>query len=288
MDKYVKKIAVGTAQFGMPYGIANHSGQVDENEVGAIINLACNNRIYNLDTAKSYGTSEEIIGNYINLYPDKHWKINTKFLDNDNSLINQFNDSVEKLTVYPSVIMAHSADFFSSQKFQEEIPMVINKNSEIKLGVSIYNEYEIRLVLNKKYKPDVIQVPLNILDTRLYQSGILTQLYDMGVEIHARSIFLQGLFFLDNDQINNSFPEVISELNKLKKIAENVGISLAKLSLLWVTSLPAISQVIIGVDNSNQLKEHLDTLTLSIDEEAFDKALKLNYDNEKILNPSNW
>ena len=271
----------------MNYGISNRNGQVNENQISEILDFAWENGIDTLDTAKSYGSSEKSNGNYIKNNPDKSWNIITKINDEKN-IVSQINDSIEKLTIRPTLMMAHSAELFLDNNFQKELCNAIDKKIVKKGGVSLYNENELNQVLESELKPDVIQLPMNILDTRLYRCGVLSKLFDRGIEIHVRSAFLQGLFYLSKAELEDGFKDVIPYLEKLKLISADIGLTLSELSLLWLVSLKEVSKVIIGVDNVNQLKNHIDTLKKNIDSSVFEKALSIYYENEKILNPSLW
>ena len=88
--------------------------------------------------------------------------------------------------------------------------------------------------------------------------------------------------------MKKSFSDAIPYLEKLKSVAMNAGLSLAELSLLWLVSLKEISKVVIGVDNADQLKTHLNTLEKKVDPSVFEEALSVHYENETILNPSLW
>ena len=288
MPEPASKLAIGTAQFGMPYGIANQNGKVHGDEIAAILELAWGKSIYTLDTAKAYGSSEESIGNYLKHRPNSKWTIITKVTDNNKKFVDQIQYSTEKLTIPPSVVLAHSADLFFNDDFQKELAEAKNRKIIPKVGVSLYSEDEINKVMESYFKPEVIQLPLNMLDSRLYRRGILSELRDNGIEIHVRSAFLQGLFYLPDSDLNNRFYDAVPYLEKLKSIAEKAGLSLAELSLLWLVSLEEVSKVIIGVDNVAQLKAHLETLKKKVNPSVFEEALSIHYENNSILNPSLW
>jgi len=281
------KLAIGTVQFGLDYGIANQNGQVSEMGVQSILDFAYENEINTLDTAKVYGDSEKSIGNYLKL-TKKTWYIITKISDCDKNLIEQILDSKEKLTVLPTIVLAHSANLFLDPMFQSKLQETKDKELVHRIGVSLYSEKEINQVLDSKIKPDVIQLPMNILDTRLYRCGVLSKLFDREIEIHVRSAFLQGLFYLSKAELEEGFEDVIPYLEKLKSISTDIGLTLSELSLLWLVSLKEVSKIIIGVDNVNQLKTHLDTLKKNVDSSVFEEALSIYYENENILNPSLW
>ena len=280
------KLAIGTVQFGLDYGIANQSGQVSEMGVQSILDFAYENEINTLDTAKDYGKSEASIGNYLK-QTENSWDIITK-VSSAKNVIEQIQDSAEKLTVKPSVVLAHTAEVYFKESFQLEIKEAKIKQLIQNFGVSLYSEEELNQVLDSKIKPDVIQLPMNILDTRLYRCGVLSKLFDREIEIHVRSAFLQGLFYLSEAELEDGFKDVIPYLEKLKSISADIGLTLSELSLLWLVSLKEVSKIIIGVENVSQLKTHLDTLKKNVDPSVFEEALSIYYENENILNPSLW
>jgi len=283
-----EKLVIGSAQFGMRYGIASASGKVRGNEVAAILDLANANGIAAMDTAKTYGNSEEVIGNYLKKRPESSWDIITKISSAEKDIAAQIDDSAEKLTRRPSTLLAHSAKLYLDGWFQKGIADAKDRQIIRKTGVSLYNEDEINRVTRAVPGTDVVQLPMNILDTRLHRRGLLARLRDLGVEIHIRSAFLQGLFYLPDTALQRRFSDAVAPLNKLKSIAAKAGLTLAELSLLWLTSLPEISKVIIGVDSKAQLGAHLETLGKQADSAVFQTALSVRYENENILNPSRW
>jgi aryl-alcohol dehydrogenase-like predicted oxidoreductase len=282
-----KKLVIGTVQFGMNYGIANQNGQVDENEIESILNFAYENDINTLDTAKIYGNSEKSIGNYLKK-TDKSWDVITKVKYSDKSIFEQIQDSKEKLTVRPFVILAHTAELYLNQEFQSKLQEAKVKGLINRFGVSLYNEKEINQVLATELKPEIIQLPMNIRDTRLYRCGILSKLFNKGIEIHVRSALLQGLFYLSKTDLKRRFSDALPQLDKLKSIAAKVDLTIAELSLLWLVNLKEVRKVIIGLDDVNQLKAHLVTLKKNVDSSVFEEALSIRYENENILNPSLW
>ena len=166
--------------------------------------------------------------------------------------------------------------------------MQIKKETSKKVGVSIYNPAEAEEVLKADLKPDLIQLPINILDTKFYRNNVLEKLKFNKIEIHARSIFLQGLFFLSDKKIKSLFPDVINSIRDLKAIAWEANLSIFELSLLWVINLECINKVVLGIESVQQLKVHFNTLRKKVDSNLFENAISLKYENEQILNPSLW
>ena len=287
MSSLAKKLAIGSVQFGLDYGIANQNGQVNADGIHFILDLAFENNITTLDTAKAYGESEESIGKYLKK-TKKIWSVITKVSDCNQSIIEQIKDSIEKLTVRPTIVLAHSTNLFLDPRFQSEVQEAKDNELIHSIGVSLYNEKEINQVLESELKPEVVQLPMNILDSRLYRHGALGNLFEKGIEIHVRSAFLQGLFYLDESKLNRQFSDAVPYLIKLQSIARKANLTLAELSLLWLIGLEQVSKVVIGVDNASQLKSHIKTLKKNVDDYILEEALNIHYENENVLNPSLW
>ena len=108
----------------------------------------------------------------------------------------------------------------------------------------------------------------------------------MGVEIHVRSVFLQGLFFLSDSKLKKYFPDAFVVLQKIKELCKLENISISQLSLLWILSLKQIKKVIIGIENVNQYLYHKETASKKINKSIFKKAISHNFNNQNVLNPS--
>jgi len=195
---------------------------------------------------------------------------------------------VKKLNQLPSIVMAHSADIYLQSSFQRELAEAKNKFGINKIGVSVYNENELFQVMQSFLKPDIVQLPINILDTRLYRGDALDIINREKIEVHARSVFLQGLFYLNEEELNTRFSDVTPYINKLELIAQKANLSLPELSLLWLNKLNKISKIVIGIDNVNQLELHIKSLKKTLKNDIIDQALNIKYENEIILNPSKW
>lgn len=282
------KFIIGGAQLGSNYGISNFSGVAGKEDTFRILDYAYDQGIDTIDTARSYKKSESIIGEYNSKKKSSAFKVITKILHLNNNLSDQVKNSLKKLSVKSVTLLTHTSKLFLDSNLQNEIKELKNKGYVTKIGVSVYTQNEIERILSSEYNPDIVQLPLNILDTRLYRSGKIYDLYSSGIEIHARSIFLQGLFFLPEAILKKKFPDVVSEINELKKISNDVGCTISELSLLWVNTLSEISKIIIGVNNVSQLQENINSLKKILPKNTYDSALDIEYDNKNILNPSSW
>ena len=282
-----KKIILGTAQFGMKYGISNSSGEIKLDEVFKILNFLRKKNITSLDTARSYNSSEKKIGEYFKK-TKKKFDVITKFsFKNNNSVENQFVKSFKMLGYTPNTILAHNYKDYMNPKFHRQIDILKEKYPITNIGVSLYNVFELNKILDYK-KPDLVQIPINILDKRFLDPKILKKLKKKSIKILGRSIFLQGLFFKKPKFIFKNFKGVKNKFLKILKIAEHEKMSLAELSLNWAFHLKEVDNIILGIDSLSHLKKNLDIINKRISKESFEQIKKINLNNNNILRPYLW
>ena len=284
----INKLSVGTAQFGFGYGIDHKNLQVSQPMINQILNFCSKNNIKSIDTAKSYCSSEKNIGEYFKNHNYKGWDITTKIDHIKEPIKDQLVNSKEKLKCKPSTLLAHSINLYKMESFQKQIKELKQENIELKTGVSVYTNDDIEKALEYQENLDVIQLPLNILDTRLIRKGVLKKINSLSIEIHARSIFLKGLLYLSKFELDSRFKGAVKSLNFLKNILKKENLTLAEYSLLFVASRKEITKVVVGIENLVQLKEHCNTLRKHVDSKIFFEALALDFNDEYILNPSLW
>ena len=279
----MSKLALGTVQFGLDYGVTNQSGQVAIKEVGNILDLAKDNGIDTLDTASCYGNSEQILGKV----GVDNYKVITKTISLENGIskvINGFYQSLNRLDQKQvEGLLIHNIKDIKDKQFD----MLFSKLNELKqqglikkIGFSTYTPGQVDFLL-ENFDFDLIQVPFNVFDTRLIQSGQLQALKSKGVEIHARSIFLQGVL-LDFDNLSDYFLTWKAQFTEYQVMVKNSGLSLLEYALNFVLSIQEIDRVLVGVNNEQQLRE----IVLSL--KGLDALEDYFINDINLLNPSLW
>lgn len=271
------KIGIGTVQFGTNYGISNKSGQTSKSEVKNILNKALELNLDLIDTAIAYGNAEDVLGNF---EVDK-FKVVSKFMPTDEygSINVQLTKSLKRLQLDSLYgFLAHRPmDLVSNLNQWDNLLKLKEDNKITKIGFSLNSVKEIELLLNKGCVPDLIQVPYNYFDSRFEDYMIF--LKEKGCEIHTRSTFLQGLFFVNPNNLGDFFKEIHPIIRALQNNYKFLAGSLLAHSL----SKDFIDKVIMGVENTEQLVQNVKEIenaeTLS--------DLKQNISNN-ILNPSLW
>ena len=287
------KLALGTAQFGLDYGLSNTSGQVKIPEVKSILEEAKKYNIDTLDTAIAYGNSESILGeagvdqfNIVTKLPP----IPKDVGNIDLWVSSQVESSLRKMCVSSvSGLLLHRAsdlteDAFRSQLFNS-LCKLKDKGIINKIGVSIYNPEELDALEEYGIKIDIVQAPFNILDRRLETTGWLDKLKKEGVELHSRSVFLQGLLLQEKNQRNAYFKKWNAYFNKLDEWIKDTKQTPLSASLNFSHSYKGINKIIVGVQNKAQLTEILTSLS---QDSQFSVPSELEIDDLMLINPSNW
>lgn len=254
------KIIIGGAQIGMKYGISNKTGEILEGALISILKYCYKNKIYIIDTATGYKKSISKLQKIITkIKLQDYFKLIIKISNNDLKNISTTINKYQKKP-YFYCIMAHTSSVFLNKEFQKLIYLNNLERDGLKIGVSIYDKEELK-VLKKYYKKiDIIQLPYNILNSHSFSKNILRQIKKYKIKIHARSIFHQGFLFLPNKTIKSKYPLFGKELFKFKKEIETKKTSISQLSLSYVSSNKLIDNLILGVDSLSQLKKNLKQL----------------------------
>lgn len=293
MNEYASKIGLGTAQWGMPYGVSNKLGQTPVEEIKRILKVAHSAGISLLDTAFLYGNAEQALGasdlssfRVITKTP-KFGKDSVLKADTD-ELFRTFNASLRNLglnSVY-GLLVHDASDIFApnGSNLLDGLEQLKYQGYASKIGVSVYTSSQINKILDY-FKPDIIQLPINVLDQRLIQDGTIVHLSSLGIEVHARSAFLQGLLLMQiNDYMPKYFEPWLPLLSKWHSFCDDQLISPLHAALGFVCGLKDISYALVGVENQKQLKEILDDST-TLNSSDFEQFAS---DDLKLLDPSVW
>ena len=288
------RLGIGTAQFGMDYGVSNGSGQTPLPEVARIISHAAVNGIRVIDTAAVYGTSEEAIGG---LLPGRHkFSIITKTIGFAGPTITPRDADMLEVTFMRSLARLKQKSVYalllhnSDNLFMESSRLLLKRMFELRekglvkrIGASVYNGKQVDQLI--KCGMDIVQAPLNVFDQRLAADGYLYRLKDAGFEVHARSVFLQGLLLLEPDRLDPFFGSLSGRLAAFHEAAGAYGMTPLEASLSFVLRHKEIDRVIVGVCSREELEEVM---------KAYRKASGLvdcsgfSLRDERMINPANW
>lgn len=292
MSKVINKLALGTANFGLDYGINNTNGHLSENQAHKILQLSVSSGLKTLDTAAAYGNSEEVIGKFSSSTLDivtKLGRIPADILNIPEYIEAQVNKSLRLLnrqSLYG--LLLHSPD----QLNEPMGPQIIKTLSFLKatgrikkVGISIYSTEILDSIWNH-FLPDIVQAPFNLFDQRLLTSGWATKLLSKNVEIHLRSAFLQGLLAKPISKLPAKFSKWEKSFVEFEEWQAKTGMSRLALALKFCLYQPWANKVIVGVDSSEQLA-NLIQISGGIMPKLPD-SLANGVEDELLINPTNW
>ena len=273
------QIGLGTVQFGQAYGVSNAQGQVSRDAARAILNRAADGGITLLDTAANYGDAEEVLA----VLGTGGFRVVTKTIGIKHGLdavLARARASAAQLSA--DTLLVHAAADLSDGKLWSSLQALKHEGIFRKIGVSVYAADNPAL-LAERFRPDVMQLPFSILDQRLANDGTLARLTALGVEVHARSLFLQGLLFMDT--LPPKLAYAAPRLAQVKSAIRAAGATPLCAALGFVLSCPEIAVALVGVTSLAELEEILAAAKEPLPPMDWE-AMAL--DDETLLTPSRW
>ncbi|NCY20348.1 aldo/keto reductase [bacterium] len=265
----IQKIALGTAQFGSAYGATNKDGQISLGKASAILGMATRHGVDTVDTAIGYGESEEILGKA----GVKNFKVVTKLPavpDGERFVArwmeDQIRNSLKRLCLEKvhGVLLHRPTELtgMNGPRIFDSLLALQKEGLAEKIGVSVYHPEDLEISLGK-WPFTIVQAPFNLLDRRLARSGWLVRLTDRQVELHVRSVFLQGLLLQPANQRPAPFARRPELWEKWQAWLRHYRLDPVDACLAFVQSHPGITRVIVGVDNPLQWESILSSPALS-------------------------
>lgn len=294
------ELCLGTVQLGTQYGIQNNTRPSAEESM-KILSDALSYGIHWFDTARAYGESEAILGQFASASPlqAQSMRIVSKldpgaFRDAPRRewksvALKKAAESLQTLKRDRlDAFLFHNAVHIFDEYAVEALDYVREKRLAQSIGVSIYTPKEAMQALEYP-QIDLIQIPYNIFDQRLNQCGFFRDAKRKNVRIYARSSLLQGLAVMEPDKLPCGMEFAIPYVKKFRQICLDYGISPLQAAIGYVVGSPDIDQIVFGVDSRVQLAEYVKMQGNLLPTELR-CALASAFANaeEKLVNPSLW
>ncbi|MEM5513639.1 aldo/keto reductase [Pseudoalteromonas sp. AS84] len=326
------ELALGTVQFGLDYGISNTQGQVNKTEVFDILTQAKHLGINTLDCAGAYGNSEHLLGEIFNeskLSEDFNIISKIPALNNvQHSIETAFFRSLAHLQQQQieTLLFHHSDNLLYHPKKDSLFKQALSLKSQgliKRIGVSVYTPEQLKTIASH-YPIEVVQAPINVFDQRFIATDVIEFCQQKNIVLHARSLFLQGLLFIDQDKIAPYFRPYQQKLNDFAALAQHLNCTKVTLALAMLVngspnSAPAsranitaqkshtniqqnvnnkvpkqinksiIEKLVVGVCNTQQLRDIVEAYKLA-KELSISKTELLALADERLgfINPSLW
>jgi aryl-alcohol dehydrogenase-like predicted oxidoreductase len=289
----ISKLSLGTVQFGLNYGIANKNGKPPITTVRNILNLVKAKGVNSFDTASAYGDSEMILGKTLSKIQEQLIisKLSSKhFRTNCLNTVNITLNNLKTNRLYG--LLMHDPHILGKwNSTDDELVHALKNSSKIKhFGVSIYSSNDFHLALENK-SIDLIQIPFNIFDQRALKEGWFEKAQKKNKLIFIRSIYLQGLLLMQEDQIPDKLHNCKQYIKFLDSLSKKLNISRNELLVSFVCSSAKNSIILFGCETLSQAKENLDIFSKvkELDSEVVNQITETFQDiDETIYNPSKW
>lgn len=291
------KLGLGSVQFGIDYGATNTGGKVAESEVVKILKTAADHGIDLIDTAAAYGDAESVLHRC--LPADARFAVVSKTLPLPadlspeqalNAVAERFRQSLQNLAC-PSLygLLVHRADDLLGPQGDALFAWMdgLRVSGQVQsIGVSVYSPEEADTLL-ARYPIGLIQLPLNVLDQRFIESGSLARLKAAGVEIHVRSIFLQGLLLADPEQLARKFSALGPILTAYRQHLQALDCSPLAAAFAFAGSVREIDAVIVGAAGLREWQEILSAWQDGQQLQNLDFG-RWAVNDEKLIDPRKW
>lgn len=288
------KIGMGTAQFGFNYGITNAQGQIPMQEAHTIISAGLERGFTCIDTSPAYGNAEDVLGHFQNL---GQFNVITKTISVDepdwndemvDAITAAFLRSLDTMNIEQCYgLLIHNPKDLqkkNARRLTDRLEGLKDQGKVKKIGISVYNEDDIDRA-RSLFDFDLIQLPLNIFNQDLMVSGYLRALKHNQVEIHARSVFLQGIALSLPEDLPHYLAGFSAPLAQLIDCAEAHNTSCSQLCLDYIKQTGMVDAVILGFHSAEQVRN-----IPTSDESRFWgidwSCFRVN--NPMLTNPVNW
>ncbi len=284
----MSSLCLGTAQLGLPYGIANRGGQPNREAAFALLATARETGVALLDTSPAYGTSEAVIGGF-HTETGRAFDVVSKWPKDGGDVDKALAESLARLrtgSLYGYLV--HDFGSFEARPEIWEGLQVLKAAGRIKkAGFSVYFPREVALLLEKDLKPDIVQLPFSVLDQRF--APLLPELKKRAVEVHARSVFLQGAVFLPDRGLTGVLEGARGAVERLRALALRAGLTVWELCLAFVAARPEVDRLVVGAEAAAQWRENVAALAKAAPHPAvLEELQQLALGDEAVLVPALW
>lgn len=294
MDK--TSLILGTVQLGMNYGIANTDGQPKYHSALEIVRTAWEGGVNEFDTAISYGESEAVLGSIlreldiaakakVNSKPDTKWDG-----EDFDALDRDLDASLKRIGVDRlHTLLLHREHLLDNwDRFGPDLIRLVDEGRINHIGVSVYAPDSALKALSLEGL-DVVQIPSNFLDRRFEKAGVAKSAADLGKTLQIRSIFLQGVIFMQPETMPESMRFAESEIRDIRRMLDSLELSPLEAAMGYARQAWSGSGILFGAETAQQVRENLTAFNTPVPDELLDEAQTRFPDvPEKVLNPALW
>lgn len=252
------KLGLGTAQFGLDYGVSNPRGRLPEAEAASVLQIAALAGVTLIDTAAEYGDAEQVLGRV--LPRPSPFRLVTKTAEvalGVDAVEARARGSLQRTgqASAQALLVRCGSDLLGADgpALWDRLKALKDEGLFAQIGVAAQAGDD-ALGLARRFKPDLMQLPASVLDQRLIQGGVMGEIAALGIEVHLRSIFLQGLLFLPRDGLPAPLAGAGPRLSRIRRTIAEAGADPLHAALAFALSRPEASAVVVGVASAAELR----------------------------------
>ena len=257
-DVNISRFTLGTVQLGINYGMANTTGKPSTAQAHEILATAREVGVTALDTAAAYGTSEEVVGSYLQANGHPMLAI-SKFKLKTDDFVTELKGQIansRRLLGKVDGYLFHDAD--QMRRCHRQVRPILEEMKQSGgtafIGASVYTVQDVEDFLEQCPWLDAIQIPMSVLDTRIVQRGLLEELNKRGVAVFVRSVFLQGMLCMERAPEKFSFMQ--PSLDAMRQVAEAGGMTLPQMAVAYIRDLPGVTSLVLGCETPRQVRDN--------------------------------
>lgn len=288
----LSEMTLGTVQLGLKYGIANSLGKPSQHTAWDMLLSAAKSGINSLDTSQSYGDSEAVIGSFFRKYPQesREMMVTTKIIcqashdSSEESVEQELTGKVKTSLALLNrerlrfILLHRACDMIKAEGAVNRVMgKLVKRGYAQEVGVSVYTQSEIREML-KHPVYTAVQLPLSIFDQKLIDSGLLEEMEIRRISVFVRSIFSQGLIFMNPEQMSNTLlrEHAAGPIRQLQNKCKELACTPGEYALSFVRRLRAVNSIVLGADTPQQVAEDASYFDRPpMNDTEFEKARKL-------------
>lgn len=300
----ISGLTLGTAALGTDYSVFHNQHRPTNVDSLEILNTAVEAGINAIDTARSYGDAEDLIGKYTDEKKKVQLKIITKFKISPEGILKKDRARVEMMASVTEslshlgldrlpICLFHMDSGLPSDRVRMILPELLEelKNEDLieHGGISADSPLDIEMFLDHPVI-DAIQVPVNVFDQRLIEKDFFKRLKEKNRIVFARSVFLKGLFFMSSADLKGNLHAAGHYICLLQNLALNAGISVSQLAFSYVRDIEGITSIVFGADKAAHVKQNVELLNGDTLPEDLRKTINSLFVDipEDIITPRNW
>ena len=282
-NEFIEKVVIGSANFTQNYGL--NSKKINLDEINKILTLAKKNKIKRIDTAANYLNDDSI-------FKKKNFKFNIISKIQPTIKWVSFSYCKKELDIHLKrlnhkidIILFHDLKILYKKEGRlifNNLNILKKKGYFNKIGISIYNPNCLSYLISK-YDIEVVQCPYNLFDKRIINTGWFNKLKKRGIEIHARSIFLQGLLLNYENIKKKYFNEWKQHFNLLHKYLRKNNISKIDYCINDLIQ-HNFDNIVVGIDSYKNLKQIINFKPLKYQ----NKLVDFTINDLRLTDPRKW